>query len=266
MKKRLIRHALYWLVVLLFLTLFFGQNWENPLLAFYFSSLLLPIVIGTTYFFNSYLVPRYLFTGKHVAFALYLGYMIVISLYLEMLVVIFSFVVIANYKMETMSIMSSSILILGMTLYLIVFITSFIRLVVQIRKKTQQIESLQHDKQRNKKSVLTIRSNRKNHQLPLQELLYIESLDDHVKVVMSGTELIVREKITRLALRLPDQFMRIHRSFVINEEKIGAFTTTHVVVQKTSLPIGRTYKKEVLSKLKRRDQKRAPETGMGVSI
>ena len=80
MQKRFTWHIAYWAAVLLFLTLFFGQYWESFVLAFYFSSLLLPIVIGTTYFFNLYLVPKYFLTGKYWALALYTFYMLVISL------------------------------------------------------------------------------------------------------------------------------------------------------------------------------------------
>lgn len=249
MNKRTFLHITYWILILLFLTLFFGYKWNDYILAFYFSSLLLPIVIGTSYFFNLYLVPKYLLTGKYRLFGLYFIYMLVISLYLEMLVSLLSFVVIANYKMDVMGIESISIFILGINLYLIVFVTSFIKIAVQFREKSQLIQNLQSEIEKKQKATVVVRANRKNHHIHLEELLFIESLDDYIKVVTSSSELIVREKISKLHERLPAQFIRIHRSFVINKEEVQSFTRNQVMIRDIALPIGRTYKNTVMELL-----------------
>lgn len=249
MKKRISLHIVYWMLVLLFLTLFFGAEWESYILAFYFSSLLLPIVIGTSYFFNLHLVPEYLLTGRYGHFALYFFYMLVVSLYFEMLVSLLSFVVIANYKVEAMALETISIFILGINLYLIVFITSFIRIALRFREESQLVSSLKIELEKKQKATLQIRAKRKNHQIPLDELLYIESLDDYIKVVTEKLELSARERITDLQSRLPDQFIRIHRSFVINKEKVQSYSRTQVLINGISIPISRTYKNSVIEAL-----------------
>ena len=247
---RILRHIIYWTLVLLFLTLFFGRSWGSYLLAFYFSSLLLPIVMGTSYFFNLYLVPNYLLKGKYWTLALYSFYMLVVSLYLEILVALISYVIIANYKIELMRGMSSSIYVLGITLYLIVFITSFIRLMIRFRSKAHQLEILEKEKQKNEQTTITIRVDRKNQQILLDELLYIESLDDQVKVVTDRSESITREKISQLHQNLPDRFIRVHRSFLINRDKISSFNHEQVMIGEAVIPIGRKYKKQVIEELK----------------
>ena len=237
------------MLVLLFLTLFFGQYWESFILAFYFSSLLLPIAMGTSYFFNVYLVPKYFLSGRYWTLALYTFYMLVVSLYLEMLVVLFSFAVIANYRLVTMSTVSTSIFVLGITLYLIVFITSFIRLLIQMRHKNKVIATLESERQKNKKASITIRAARKNMQIPFDDLLYLESLDDYVKVVTETAELMTREKISKLQADLPDRFVRIHRSYVINKEKVSSYTRMQVTINQTKLPIGRSFKEAAIEQL-----------------
>ncbi len=249
MRVRFVQHIVYWTLVLLFLTVFFGQYWESYSLAFYFSSLLLPIVMGTSYFFDLFLVPRYFLTGQYWSLALYTFYMLVVSLYLEMLVAIFSFAVIANYRLITMSVVSTSIFVLGITLYLIVFITSFIRLIIQMRGKNKLIESLEQQRLRNEKTAITIRADRKNIQVPFDDLLYLESLDDYVKVVTRTGQLMTREKITKLHQDLPDQFVRIHRSFIINKEKVTTFTRKQVTINHIMLPIGRSFKQTAMEQL-----------------
>jgi len=247
---RILWHIIYWTLVLLFLTVFFGQSWDSYRLAFYFSSLLLPIVMGTSYFFNLYLVPNYLLKGKYWTLALYSFYMLVVSLYLEILVALISYVVIANYQIELMRGMSSSIYVLGITLYLIVFITSFIRLMIRFRSKAHEVEMLEKEKLKNEQTTITIRVDRKNQQILLDELLYIESLDDQVKVVTDRSESITREKISQLQQNLPDRFIRVHRSFLVNREKIGSFNHEQLILGDTAIPIGRKYKKHVIEELK----------------
>jgi DNA-binding LytR/AlgR family response regulator len=48
---------------------------------------------------------------------------------------------------------------------------------------------------------------------------------------------------------LPDHFIRIHRSFIVNSTKISSYSREHVRVGEKELPISRTYKKEVVERL-----------------
>jgi hypothetical protein len=251
MKRSTLLHIVYWILMLIFLTIIFGFSWENNLLAFSFSLLLLPVVIMTTYVFNLFLVPKYLMTRRYKKFALYFFYMLVGSLYIEMLIALFSFVIIAKSNTETVNLDGISIFTLGITLYLIVFLTSFIKLFLQFQKREQIVERLKQETAKNKLQSIQVRAERKNHLVPLDELFYIESLNDYVKIVMENSQLITKEKITTLSEKLPDNFVRIHRSFLVNAEKVNAFTTTQINILETSLPISRTYKKRALETLER---------------
>ena len=253
MKNHLGIHFIYWILVLVFLTVFFGFIWESKVLAFYFSSLLLPIVIGTTYFFNFFLVPKYLLKGKYRLFALYFFYMLVVSLYLEMLVALFSFLLLAETNAEIVKIQGISIFNLGITLYLIVFASSFIRILMLFKEKSKEVASLQTNKDRNEQESILVRADRKNQQILLSDLLYIESLSDYVKLVTTQREITTREKISSLDTSLPDNFIRVHRSFIINKDKVSSFSTTEVKINSISIPISRTYKKSALEVLE--DQK-----------
>lgn len=250
-KNRYILHVAFWVTILLFLTLFFGSSWKSYKLAFYFSGFLLPIVIITTYFFNFFLVPKYLLKERYWKFILYFIYLIIVSLYLEMLVALFSFVILAKTNIEVVNLEGISIFILGITLYLIVFATSFGRLVIQFQNKEKLLKTLKSKKEKNEQETITIRADRKNYLINLKELYYIESLNDYVKIVTYDDELITREKITNISEKLPDRFLRIHRSFVINLDYVTSFTTTSVQIKDQTLPITRTYKKEAVTELQK---------------
>lgn len=95
-----------------------------------------------------------------------------------------------------------------------------------------------------------VRAERKTVKIPLQEIIFIESLKDYVKIHTDKKVVITKEQISRLETNLPvNQFMRIHRSFIIAMNKIEAFSHESVDLAGKEIPIGRSYKHLVLSRL-----------------
>lgn len=84
----------------------------------------------------------------------------------------------------------------------------------------------------------------------MTDILYIESIKDYVKVRTPEKEIITQQKISYLEESLPrEQFIRIHRSFIVNREKIDAYSATDVEIGKFHVPIGRNYKNDVMKLL-----------------
>ncbi|MGC3947097.1 MAG: LytTR family DNA-binding domain-containing protein [Chryseolinea sp.] len=84
----------------------------------------------------------------------------------------------------------------------------------------------------------------------MSDVLYIESVKDYVKVRTADKEIVTQQKISYLEESLPrPQFLRVHRSFIINVEKIDAYSATDVEIGKFSVPIGRNYKNDVMKAL-----------------
>jgi DNA-binding LytR/AlgR family response regulator len=136
-------------------------------------------------------------------------------------------------------------------MYLMVFLGSFILMVSQLRAQLSEIDHLKECNKKFQKSFLQVTSHRKSVKIPYSDISYIESYSDYVKICSTKNEAISSKiKISQIAKELPENFLRIHRSFIINTEKILSFDYHTVEIDKTSLNIGRTYKKEVLHKLK----------------
>lgn len=86
----------------------------------------------------------------------------------------------------------------------------------------------------------------------MADVLYIESIKDYVKVRTEEKEIVTQQKISYLEESLPrQQFLRIHRSFIVNIDKIDAYSATDVEIGKHSIPIGRNYKNDVMKALAR---------------
>ena len=98
--------------------------------------------------------------------------------------------------------------------------------------------------------MITVRSNRKQVNIQLNEIRYIESLGDYVKVWAGEEPVVTREKISHLEAKLPDHFLRCHRSFLVNVNRINTSTYEYLEVEGQEIPIGRKYKPEVDLKVK----------------
>ena len=95
-----------------------------------------------------------------------------------------------------------------------------------------------------------LRSNKKHHKVDVAEILYIESNKDYITVHMTGRELVVKQPISEVEAMLDGKrFLRIHRSYLVNMDKITAFTASDVEINAVELPIGTNYKKVIAAAL-----------------
>ena len=243
-------HIIFWVVITSILLVIFGRSWGDGLRAFYFISLLLPVIMGTSYFFNYYLVPQFLLKKKYFWFGLYFFYALVVSLYLEMLVITFSFIYLANFDLGQMGPKSSDTLFLAIVMYMVVLLGSFLLMVQQLLQSHREVEKLKTEKMKMDKPFLELISNRKSVRIPYENIIYIESLADYIKIHSTqNIEVMSKEKISALEEKLPDFFIRIHRSFIINREKVIHFNNNEVGIGDMVLTFGRSYKKQALQKL-----------------
>jgi hypothetical protein len=244
------QHIIFWILVYGVLTIIFANWFGGYDEAYYFVSLLLPVVMGTSYFFNYYLVPRFLFTRKFRKFAIYSFYMLVVSLCLELLVSIISMLVIIKFGVNRTGPLVTDVYSLAGILYFIVLFKSFILLIKHYFVDQRAIGELEEKQTRLDQGYFTVRSNRQTSRIRFDELLYIESLADYIQLNMeNGSQVTSKEKISYMEEFLPDGFIRIHRSFIVNRSKISSYSREHVIVAEKELPISRSYKQDVVKEL-----------------
>jgi DNA-binding LytR/AlgR family response regulator len=112
--------------------------------------------------------------------------------------------------------------------------------------KSRKKEELVYEKS----DFIFVRSDRKMIKINFSDVSYIESLGDYLKIHLSNKIIITRETITSIEAKLPkNEFLRIHRSFIVSINKIESFTNEFVEVNNKAIPISRSYKKDVLRRL-----------------
>ncbi len=238
-KKQLI----FWFGVWLFLILLLSTSLSGFVVSIYFVTILMPVVLATSIFFNRFLVPKYLLKNRMSRFFLYLLYMLVVSIYFELLVMVLAFVVLADYQIDNLGKIASDIYLLTLILYLVVFAEGLVLSIQKLREKTQRLAEVEERLANEKQEEIVIRSNRKNINLRLIDITYIESFGDYVKVHLDKEMYTTKEKISSFEKRLPNSFIRIHRSFLVNKAHVDSYNKEEVRLGEKELSIGRKYKK-----------------------
>lgn len=102
----------------------------------------------------------------------------------------------------------------------------------------------------NEKDYIILKADKKNYKIQFKDILYFESLDNYIKVHTAEFSIVCYERLLGLEKELPSSdFIRIHRSFIINYSKVDVFTSAFVQIGERKLTIGRNYKDDVLKRL-----------------
>lgn len=91
------------------------------------------------------------------------------------------------------------------------------------------------------------RVDRKMVKVVLQDILYIESMKDYIKIVTDKGTYITKQSISSVEEMLPEkEFIRVHRSYIVSLYPIKTFTAELIEIGNTEIPIGKMYRNAVL--------------------
>lgn len=96
-----------------------------------------------------------------------------------------------------------------------------------------------------------VRSDRKMVRVDFQDILFIESLGDYVKIhLMNRKTVVTRDSLSNLESSLPgENFIRVHRSYIVARAQIDHYTSDTIGIGKHEITISRSYREEVMKKL-----------------
>ena len=100
-------------------------------------------------------------------------------------------------------------------------------------------------------AYILVKESNKNHKVIIKDIVYIESIKDYIKIHLADKVITTKHKIGSIENELSDaSFLRVHRSFIINTDKLTAFSNHEIEIGKHTIPIGASYKERVVSFLK----------------
>lgn len=131
---------------------------------------------------------------------------------------------------------------------------SFERFLKAVNKVVEKLNNSMVSKKEEKNSYIFFRSDKKIHKVDLENILYIEAIGDYMKVITDSGQLIINETMKNLQEELPaGSFIRVHKSFIISRSKIKYIEGNYVQIEDKSIPIGATYRNEVLTAIDKRN-------------
>ena len=239
----------FWILSTIFLVLFFSLGENSFIQSFYFVSFFLPVFLITSWYVNSILVPEYLIRKRYGHFTLYAFYTLIISTYAHFLIIYIAIYLFTLFQMGAEHIITISISSLSLSMYILIVVKAFIHIFHILNQKELTIHALEEQIQKREEQMIQVRYNRKTYPIRLDQIQFIESYSDYIKIHLQNEIITTKESIGRFHQQLPDQFIRIHRSYIINRNYVSSYNKAFVSLGDTQLPLSRSYKQEVLQKL-----------------
>ena len=109
----------------------------------------------------------------------------------------------------------------------------------------------QHLEKITPENFIFIKTDGKIYRIALDKVLFAEASRNHSKIVTVDKTLLQTISFSNLEEQLPaGQFVKVHRSFIINQSKIDRIEGNRIFINEQEIPIGKNYKDALFRKLK----------------
>lgn len=136
---------------------------------------------------------------------------------------------------------------------------SFERFLQGVNKAAEQLklkalalsgQPVVHDGQeKSSKEHIQLHADHKLYNVRYDDIMYIEGLKEYVSFFTTEKKIIVLKSLKELEESLPDQFMRIHKSYIINTNMVTAISGNLVEINDKKIPIGKMYIQQARERL-----------------
>lgn len=105
----------------------------------------------------------------------------------------------------------------------------------------------------NHEPCIFIRADYSLKKVLIEDILYIEGLDDYIKIILQDQKPIVARMTMKSIFNelKPHDFIRVHRSYIVPRKRIEQLRNKFIQIAGKSIPIGKSYEKEFFANFKR---------------
>ena len=126
----------------------------------------------------------------------------------------------------------------------------FSRFLSAVKKFRQLVRETGESGTTQERKSLFFSVSKKKVRIFTDEINYIESLREYIKVVTTQRTIITKMSLTQLEEMLDTgEFIRVHRSFIVAKDKIDSYTAISVDIGGVEVPVGRNYKDALYASL-----------------
>ncbi|MFK7813359.1 MAG: LytR/AlgR family response regulator transcription factor [Maribacter sp.] len=125
----------------------------------------------------------------------------------------------------------------------------FLKAISKVQQQSQNNIKPPETKDKDITKTLFVKSDKKIIKLDLKEITHIEAYGNYIKI-FTDTMILTPQTLTEFLKKLPNNFLRIHKSFAINFQQLKLIDGNQAVLQnETKLPIGKSYRKIILERI-----------------
>jgi len=122
----------------------------------------------------------------------------------------------------------------------------FLMAVNKMRQTPTTTSAIQVTSEAAERPYIFFNVGKKRVKIFLDEILYIESLKEYVRIFTKAKSILTKFQLGQIeSLLARNNFIRVHRSFIVAKDKIDAFTASDLEINGKQIPVGRSYKELV---------------------
>jgi two-component system, LytTR family, response regulator LytT len=101
---------------------------------------------------------------------------------------------------------------------------------------------------------LFIKDGYSTHVININEILCIESEGNYINIFTSSKKYLSRQNMESILIDLDSSdFLKIHRSYIINLNKVKKYSSKEVIIDEITLPISKTFYDVFIEKMKKKE-------------
>jgi DNA-binding LytR/AlgR family response regulator len=112
------------------------------------------------------------------------------------------------------------------------------------------IAELKDVKSANTHNSIVIKENKRYYKIDMSQIFYLKAFGDYVRIFTDEKTYITKERLTTMASTLTSDFMQVHRSFIINLDRVDYLEGNFVMVGGSQIPVSESYRTGLLNRLK----------------
>jgi two-component system LytT family response regulator len=99
-------------------------------------------------------------------------------------------------------------------------------------------------------NTIFLKSGLQTHQVALANILYLQKDGNYMNYHVPTKKIMARQSIAEALSNLPNNFIQVQKSYIVNFSKITAIQTDSLLIDTTQIPIGNQFKADLLARLK----------------
>ncbi len=243
-RSRVLTHILFWVGYYVLFSLVWMKPDKGYFASFYLEFVLLPARLAAVYTMIYVLMPRFLLVRQYARFLVSYAGLIVLAGLMHRLSAYFFYEQLmfgqADPFFDPGALVRAALLV-NTTVVFVAAAKMFQLYLMEVEKNYSM----------NLPMKIAVRANRRTYLLVPADIMYLESMGNYVTYVLADGEKLVAHGSIKAALEdLPENFLRVHRSYVVNKDHVTAFSGDKVQVGAADLPRGKDIDDAMLTSLR----------------